>query len=183
MKGMVSKVDFILYISNYIVPFILFYIVGYGLLCKEPVFQEFTEGAKEGFTVVLEILPTIIGLMVGVGVLRASKALDLLGLLLGPITKLLHFPSELVPLVTVKTLSSSAANTLLIDIFKEHGPDSYLGRLSSIIMSCTETIFYTMSVYFIAANVKKTRYTLLGALFATLLGIIGSTILTNLMFY
>lgn len=175
--------DFLLYISNYIVPFILFYIIGYGLLCKVPVFQEFTEGAKDGFKVVLDILPTIIGLMVAVGVLRASTALDLLGELIKPITMRLQFPSELVPLVLIKSLSSSAANSLLIDIFKQFGPDSYLGRLSSVIMSCTETIFYTMSVYFVSAGVKKTRYTLTGVIFATIVGIIASTVLTNLIFY
>ncbi len=175
--------DFLLYISNYIVPFIFFYIIGYGFLCKVPVFHEFTEGAKEGFKVVLGILPTIIGLMVAVGILRTSTSLDLLAKLIEPITNLFKFPSELVPLVTVKSLSSSAANGLLIDIFKEHGPDSYLGRLSSIIMSCTETIFYTMSVYFVTAEVKKTRYTLPGALFTTLVSLVASTILTNLIFY
>lgn len=174
---------FLLYISNYIVPFILFYIIGYGLLCKISVYQEFTDGAKEGFKVVLDILPTIIGLMVAVGVLRASSSLDILSSIIKPITDLFKFPSELVPLVFVKGLSSSAANGLLIDIFKEYGPDSYLGRVSSVIMSSTETIFYTMSVYFVTAGVKKTRYTLAGALFATLIGIIGSTVLTNLIFY
>lgn len=174
--------EFLLYISNFIIPFVFFYIIGYGLLCKVPVFQEFTKGAKEGFKVVLGIMPTIIGLMVAVGILRASTTLDLLTKLLKPITDFLRFPSELVPLVTIKSLSSSAANSLLIDIFKEYGPDSYLGRLSSIIMSCTETIFYTMSVYFLTAGVKKTRYTLAGAVFATLVGIVASTIITNMLF-
>ena len=174
--------EFLLYISNFIIPFVFFYIIGYGLLCKVPVFQEFTKGAKEGFKVVLGIMPTIIGLMVAVGILRASTTLDLLTKLLKPVTDFLRFPSELVPLVTIKSLSSSAANSLLIDIFKEYGPDSYLGRLSSIIMSCTETIFYTMSVYFLTAGVKKTRYTLAGAVFATLVGIVASTIITNMLF-
>lgn len=175
--------NFLLYISNFIVPFILFYIVGYGLLCRVAVFQEFTECAKDGLKVVIGIMPTIIGLLVAVGVLRVSGALDFLAFLLRPIISLLQFPSELVSLVLVKSLSSSAANGLLIDIFKEYGPDSYLGRLSSIIMSCTETIFYTMSVYFVSAGVKKTRYSLWGAIFATLVGVIASTVLTNLIFY
>lgn len=174
--------DFLLYISNFIIPFVFFYIIGYGLLCKVPVFQEFTKGAKEGLKVVLGIMPTIIGLMVAVGILRASTTLGLLAKFLEPVTDFLHFPSELVPLVTIKSLSSSAANSLLIDIFKEYGTDSYLGRLSSIIMSCTETIFYTMSVYFLTAGVKKTRYTLAGAVFATLVGIVASTLLTNILF-
>ena len=173
--------NFLLYISNYIIPFIFLYIVGFGLLMKVPVFQEFIKGAEDGFKVVLNIMPTLVGLMVAIGILRASGTLDILSNLAKPITSLLHFPSELVPLVTVKLFSSSAATSLVLDIFKQYGPDSYLGRLTSIIMSCTETIFYTMSVYFMTAGVTKTRYTLAGALTATFAGVAASVILTGIM--
>jgi len=175
--------NFIVYVSDYIMPFIFLYIVGLGLLSRTSIFDEFTNGAKEGFKVVLDILPTLIGLMVAIGILRSSGALDLLSNLLKPVTDLLHFPSELLPIVLVKMFSSSAATSLLLDIYKEYGPDSYLGRLVSIILSSTETIFYTMAVYFMAAGVKKTRYTLAGALVATLTGTIASVIITNLVFY
>jgi spore maturation protein B len=120
--------------------------------------------------------------MIAIGVLRASGTLDLLSELLKPLMNFIHFPSELVPLVTVKLFSSSAATSLVLDIFKEYGPDSYLGRLTSIIMSCTETVFYTMSVYFMTVKIKKTRYTLAGSLFATFVGVITSLVLTNLLF-
>ncbi len=173
---------FLLYISDYIIPFVIFYIVGFGLLMKAPVFHEFTKGAEDGFKVVLNIMPTLIGLMVAIGILRASGTLDILANIMKPVTDFLKFPSELVPLVTVKLFSSSAATSLLLDIFKEYGPDSFLGRLSSIIMSCTETVFYTMSVYFMTAKVKKTRYTLAGALLTNLIGVIASLILTNFIF-
>lgn len=173
---------FLLYISDYIIPFVIFYIVGFGLLMKAPVFHEFTKGAEDGFKVVLGIMPTLIGLMIAIGILRASGTLDLLAGLVKPLTNLMKFPSELVPLVTVKLFSSSAATSLLLDLFKEYGPDSYLGRLSSIIMSCTETVFYTMSVYFMAAKVKKTRYTLAGALFATFVGVLASAVITSMIF-
>lgn len=174
--------DFLIYVSNYIMPFIFFYIIGLGLLTKTPIYDEFIKGARDGFKVVIDILPTLIGLMVGVGILRASGALDLLSKLLEPVTKAFNFPSELMPIVLVKMFSSSAATGLLLDIFKEYGPDSYLGRLVSIILSSTETIFYTMAVYFMAAGVKKSRYTLAGALVATLAGIIASVIITNIIF-
>ena len=173
---------FLLYISDYMIPFVIFYIVGFALLMKVQVFSEFAKGAEEGFKVVLNILPTLIGLMVAIGILRSSGTLNLLSTILKPMTQILHFPSELVPLVTVKLFSSSAATSLVLDIFKEYGPDSYLGRLTSIIMSCTETVFYTMSIYFMTAGVKKTRYTLAGALVATLVGIVASTIITTLLF-
>ena len=132
---------FIIYLSDYIMPFIIFYIIGLGLLTKTPIYDEFIKGAKEGFKVVIDILPTLIGLMVAIGILRASGALDILSNLLKPFTERLHFPSELVPIVLVKMFSSSAATSLLLDIYKEYGPDSYLGRLVSIILSSTETIF------------------------------------------
>lgn len=168
--------------SDYIIPFIFFYIVGMGLIARIGVYDEFIKGAKDGFKVVVDIMPTLIGLMVATGILRASGALDIISHLLEPFTNIFHFPSELVPLVLVKMFSSSAANSLLLDIFKEYGPDSYFGRLASVVMSSTETIFYTMAVYFMAAGVKKSRYTLAGALTATLAGVIGSVIITNLVF-
>lgn len=173
---------FLIYISDYIIPFIFFYIIGMGLLMKQNVYDDFISGAKDGFKVVIDILPTLIGLMVAIGILRASGALDSLAGFLRPVTDILHFPSEVVPLVIIKMFSSSAATSLLLDIFKEHGPDSYLGRLSSIIMSSTETIFYTLAVYFMAAGVKKTRYTLAGCLLATFTGVAASVIITNLVF-
>ncbi|MBB2181301.1 spore maturation protein [Lachnospiraceae bacterium MD1] len=173
---------FIIYLSDYIIPFIFFYIIGFALLSKTNSYDEFVEGAKDGFKVVVDILPTLIGLMVAIGVLRASGALNIISDLIKPITNMLHFPSELVPVAIIKMFSSSAATSLVLDIFKEFGPDSYLGRMVSIMMSCTETIFYTLAVYFMAAGVKKTRYTLIGCLATTLTGIIVSVIMTNLAF-
>ena len=173
---------FLIYISDYIIPFLFFYIIGFGLLMKTNIFDEFIQGAKDGFKVVFDILPTLIGLMVAIGILRASGTLTILSDLLRPLTELLHFPSQLVPVAIIKMFSSSAATSLVLDIFKEYGPDSYLGRLVSVMMSSTETIFYTLAVYFMAAGVKKTRYTLLGCLLTTLTGIIVSVIMTKLVF-
>lgn len=171
---------FLLYLSDYMIPIVIFYILGFGLLMKTNVFSSFLKGAKEGFQVVFDIAPTLIALMVSVGILRASGALDFITSLLNPLMSLLHFPSQLVPLALMKMVSSSAATGLLLDIFKEFGTDSVVGRIAAIMMSSTETIFYTMSVYFMAAKVRKTRYTLAGALFATLAGIIASVFLAGL---
>ena len=171
---------FLLYISNYIIPFVILYIVGFGILLKTNVYDEFIKGAEDGFQIVKGIMPTLIGLMVAIGVLRASGTLDLLSNCLKPVVEKLHFPSELVPVVVVKMFSSSAATSLLLDVYKSYGPDSYLGRLSSILMSCSETIFYTLSIYFMTAKVKKMRYTLAGALVATLAGVVASVFLMGL---
>lgn len=171
----------LLYLSDMMIPLLIFCIVGTGILKKKNVYDDFVKGAKDGMKTVAGILPTLIGLMVGVGVLRSSGFLNFLSDKLSYITDLVNFPAPLVPLTLVKMFSSSAATGLLLDIFKEYGTDSYIGLIASIMLSCTETIFYTMSVYFMTAKVTKTRWTLKGALISTFAGIVASVILAGLM--
>lgn len=171
----------LIFLSEVSIPLILFYIVGFGVLMKCSVYEEFVKGAKDGLKTVAGILPTLIGLMVAVGVLRASGFLDMLGSLLGQLTSYVGFPSQLVPLTIVRLFSSSAATGLVLDIFREFGTDSSIGLIASIMMSCTETVFYTISVYFIAAKVNKTRYTIAGALLSVFAGIAASVVLARMM--
>ena len=114
--------------------------------------------------------------------LRASGTLDLLSMALTPITEPMGYPSEAVPLTLMRLVSSSASTGLLIDIFENHGPDSWLGRFVSIMMSCTETVFYTMSIYFMYIKVTKTRHTLTGALLANFVGVLTALWLTNVLY-
>lgn len=169
------------HLSDIMIPMIFFLIVGYGLASRVKVYEAFLKGAKDGLKVVADIMPTLIGLMVAVGILRASGIFEMLGKLLSPFTELVGLPAQLIPLLAVKLFSSSAATGLVLDIFKNFGPDSYAGMLTSILMSCTETVFYTMSVYFLAAKVTKTRYTLKGALLATLAGTAASIVIAGMM--
>lgn len=171
----------LLFVSDFMIPLTIFYIVGFGVLMKRPVYDDFVDGAKQGAKTVAGIMPTLVGLMVAVGVLRASGFLDAVAVWLGTFTDRIGFPSELVPVTLVKMFSSSAATGLALDIFKRYGTDSSLGLITSIMLSCTETIFYTMSVYFMTAKVKKTRYTLAGALVTTLSGIVASVVLAGFM--
>lgn len=171
--------NFLIFLSIYIIPFVLFIVIGYGLLKKQNVYETFIKGAVDGFHTVIGIMPTLIGLMAAVGILRASGFLDMLSDVLGHFLRYVGFPAELVPVTIVRMFSSSAATGLVLDIFKKYGPDSFFGTLVSIMMGCTETIFYTMSVYFMTAKVKKTRYTLAGALMATLVGIVASLLLAK----
>ena len=167
------------HLSNIIIPALIFYIIMTGLAQKKNIYQSFTKGAKEGVETVFGILPTLIGLMVSVGVLRASGFLDFLGKILGCF--LGDFPQELVSLFMVKIVSSSAATGLLLDIYKEYGTDSYAGLVASLAVSSTETVFYTMSVYLMAIKVTKTRWTLPGALVSTIAGILASILLAKKM--
>lgn len=171
----------LVYISDFIVPFIVLSIVIYGLLAGINVYETFIRGAKSGFFTVIRIMPTLIGLMAAVGILRASGFLDFLSTLIGRFSGSVGFPGELVPLTVVKMFSSSAATGLLLDIFKEFGTDSRLGLIASISLCCTETIFYTMSVYFMTAGVKRSRYTLAGALLSTCAGLAASVVLAGMM--
>lgn len=172
---------FLVFLSMYIIPFILLYVVGYAFLKKTNAYEDFIRGAADGFQTVIKIMPTLVGLMVAVGVLRASGFLDLFGRCLGKLLQGTGFPAQLVPLAIVRMFSSSAATGLALDIFKEFGTDSRIGILASLMLCCTETIFYTMSVYFMTAKVTKTRYTLAGALLSTFAGIAVSVFLAGKM--
>lgn len=169
--------NLLVYISDFIVPFLILSIVVYGMLKHVNVYDSFIKGARSGFLTVIRLMPTLIGLMAAVGILRASGFLDLLASMIGQFSSLAGFPGELVPLTIVKMFSSSAATGLLLDIYENYGTDSRLGMIASVSMCCTETIFYTMSVYFMTAGIKRTRYTLAGALLATFAGLAASVCL------
>lgn len=170
------------YISQSILPLLFLIITLYGILSGGELYSAFVEGAAEGLRTVFSILPSLMGLLMAVGIFRASGAMDMIISLLSPISRLTGFPEELMSLGTVKMFSSSAAVGLLLDIFKSFGPDSIKGMAASIMMSCTETVFYTLSIYSAAAGVKKTRYTALCAVTANISGIAVSYMLTLFLF-
>jgi len=174
--------QFLLFLSESIIPLIVFLIVAYGLLNRQNVYQDFLKGAKDGFFTVIDILPTLVGLMTAVGILRASGFFDFLSEILKKLTGPLHFPTELIPTAIVKMFSSSAATGLLLDLFKTYGTDSFIGLSASIMMSCTETVFYTMSLYFLSVGVRKTRYTLPCALLANIVGVFAAVWLVAAVF-
>ena len=156
--------QFLLYLSNFMIPIVIFYIVGYGLCSHTDIFGAFVKGAEDGFRVVLKVLPTLIGLMMAIGILRASGLLETFSAWISPMAEKINFPAVLVPLSLIKMVSSSAAT----------------GLLASVLMCCSETIFYTISVYFIATGdkkhspVTKMNWTLTGALIATFAGMAAS---------
>lgn len=181
LSEMEGSMKVILYLSDMMIPFVVFYIVGIGIIQKNKVYDDFIEGAKDGLKTVVGVMPTMVGLMIGVGVLSSSGFLDFFTKQIAKMTLKIGLPPAVVPAMIVRMFSSSAATGLVLDVFKQFGTDSYEGLLSSIMMSSTETIFYTMSVYFMTAKVTKTRWTLAGALISTLAGIIASIIMTKMM--
>lgn len=166
----------IAWISQLVIPLTIIYMVGFGLLSHRPVFDDFLAGARQGMRTVTEILPTLIGLMTAVGVVRASGLLDVIGSVLKVPAAGIHFPTELIPLTLVRLISHSAAVSLMLDLFKQYGPDSRLGMIASVLLSSTETVFYCLSVYLGAVSIKKTRYIIPGAMVATLAGILAAVL-------
>lgn len=170
----------LLLVSELIIPLMVVIIISAGLLAKKNVYSDFIKGAKDGLKTAVDILPTLAGLMAAVGILRASGFLDWIAGGIGFFTDKIGFPSQLVPLAVVRMFSSSAAVGLLVDIYQQHGTDSRIGTIASIMMSSSETIFYTMSIYFMTVKVRKTRWTLAGALAATAAGMTASVLLAGL---
>lgn len=169
---------FIMFLSSCLIPLIIFYITGFGLLSGRPVFDDFLKGAKDGMKTVFQILPTLVGLITATGILRASGFLDFLAGLLETPAAFFHLPAPVVPVLLLRLISNSAATGLVLDIFKEYGADSAVGMMASVLMSCTETVFYCISIYFGTVKITKTRYALAGAAVATAAGTVACIFLT-----
>lgn len=172
---------FFSYLSEFMIPVLIFYIVAMGVAAKRNVYEDFMKGAKDGISTVVKIMPTMIALMVAVNVLRASGFLEMIAGLIRPLAEQLGFPEALVPLAVIKSFSGSGATGLLLDLFKEYGADSAVGKIGALMLSSTETIFYTMSLYFVTYKIQKTRYTLAGCIVSTIVGIAASTVLAAYM--
>lgn len=153
-----------------------------GLIRRRDVYAAFLDGAGEGIRVVLRLLPSLTGLIVAVEMMRASGLSDALARLLTPVTEKLSLPAELVPMMLLRPVSGSGSTALLVDLFERLGPDSYAGRLASVIAGSTETTFYAITVYYGSVGVQKTRHTLLAALAADFTAMLTSLLAVNLIF-
>lgn len=170
------------YVIKAIIPIIIFSITTYGMVKKVKVYECFVEGAKDGLMICVKIFPYLLAMLVAVGVFRESRALDYFINLIKPVVKLIGLPPEVVPLVLIKPLSGSGALGVFAEILNNFGADSYIGRVSSIIIGSTETIFYTLTVYFGAVGIKKIRHTLWVAVMADMICVIMAVTLVRLMF-
>ncbi len=169
-------------ISLYAIPFILISIPLYGLVKKVKVYEVFTEGAKDGFKTAVTIIPFLVGMLVAIGVFRASGAMDIITNLFSGITSKIGMPGEVLPMALMKPLSGGGASGVMNDLFTTYGPDSLIGRMASVMNGSTETTFYVLAVYFGAVGIKKTRHALPAGLIADLVGIITAVVVTNMMF-
>ncbi|HEU4679003.1 MAG TPA: nucleoside recognition domain-containing protein [Terrimicrobiaceae bacterium] len=169
-------------ISLLAIPFILTMFPLYAAARRVPVYEEFVEGAKEGFQVAIRIIPFLVAILAAIGMFRAAGGIDLLARLLSPIFEPLHFPPELLPLVLMRPLSGSGANGIFAELVKAHGPDSLIARMGATVMGSTETTFYVIAVYFGSVAIRRTRHAVAAGLIADLAGVIASVLICNLVF-
>ena len=160
--------------TDYLIPLILICVSMTALWKRQDVYSALTEGGLEGLKLLLHIAPALVVLLTAVHMLRASGAIDLLCRLCRPVTGILGIPSELLPLMLLRPFSGSAALAVGADLIATYGPDSHIGLCAAVMLGSTETTFYTISVYFGAANIQKTRYAVPAALIADFTGFIAS---------
>ena len=167
---------------DYIVPSLLLLTAAITLRKGQDPYQLMLRGAAEGLGLLKSIFPVLILLLTGITMLRASGAVELMSRLLGPLLRLVGIPEETALLVLVRPISGSAALAVGAELIAQHGADSEIGRTVAVMLGSTETTFYTVSVYFGAAGIKQTRYTLPAALIADLTGFITAALWTRLLF-
>ena len=168
--------------AEYIVPLILAVAAIAALRRRENAYDILTDGAREGFSMLLTIAPALIVLLGAVGMLRASGALEALSAVLSPALEFLGIPAETVLLLLIRPLSGSAALAVGAERKATHGPDSLVGRTAAVMIGSTETTFYTVSVYFGACGVKKTRYSIPAALIADVVGFLAASWTVRIFF-
>ncbi|WP_055071820.1 spore maturation protein [Clostridium massiliamazoniense] len=170
------------YITNSLIPIILVIIVFYGMIKGKKVYEWFLEGAKEGLSVCMRIFPSLLAMLVAVRILRDSNVLGYINNFLEPIVGLIGLPAQLVPLVLIKPLSGSGALGIFTDILNTVGPDTRTGLIASVLMGTTETIFYTITIYFGAVGIKKIRHTLWTAIMADMIALIMAITMVGVFF-
>jgi spore maturation protein SpmA len=169
-------------ISVLAIPFFLSFFPLYAALRRVKVYEEFVEGAKEGFQVAIRIIPFLVAILTAVGMFRGAGGIDLLTKMLKPFLDFIHFPTELLPLVLMRPLSGSGSVALVGDLVKTHGPDSIFSLMGATVLGSTETTFYVIAVYFGAVAIRRTRHAVASGLLADLAGVIASIIICRLMF-
>jgi spore maturation protein B len=154
----------------------------WGYIKKVKVYDTFIEGAEEGLQVAVKIIPYLVAMMVALSVFRASGAMELLAKAVDPLTRRLGFPSEVLPLMIVRPLSGAGALAVTADLLKTHHPDSYIGRLASIMQGSTDTTFYVLTVYFGSVGIRKARYAAAVGLLADAVGFLAALYACNWFF-
>ena len=169
-------------VSKLSIPFLLSAFPLYAALRRVKVYEEFVDGAKEGFDVAIRIIPYLVAMLVAVGMFRAAGGIDLLSRALAPVMNALGFPTDLLPMVLVRPLSGSGSLGFFTELVKQFGPDSLIARMAGTINGSTETTFYVLAVYFGSVAIKRTRHALLAGLTADFVSVVVAVIICRIVF-
>lgn len=169
-------------ISLWALPAIIIIILTTGLFKKVPLYETFTDGAKDGFKVAVNIIPYLVAIIVAISMFRASGIIELIGQALSPMLSHFNVPADTIPIMIVRSLSGSAALGVFSDIAHNLGPNDYATKLSAVMVGSSETTFYILAVYFGAVGISKLRYALLVGLLADFIGIFAAVAVCNWMF-
>lgn len=164
------------------IPVLIGFILLYGTFKQVPTYESFVEGGKEGIKIAVTIIPFLVGMMVAISVFRASGALDALMNWIRPFMKSIGVPAEIVPLLFIRPISGTAALGMTSDLIGVYGPDSFIGRLASVLQGSTDTTFYVLTVYFGAVGIKKMGDALKVGLLADVVGIIVAIVVVAFVF-
>lgn len=168
--------------SKIVIPVFIVFVVFYGFKKKINIYESFLEGAKEGLIISFNIFPSIIAMVFAINIfLDSNFVYDVLGFF-SPLLKFINIPIEIMPMAILRPISGTASLAIMNDIFINYGPDSYIGRLASVLQGCTDTTIYVLALYFSSIGIKKIRYSLGVGLFADLVGITVAFLITMLFF-
>ena len=167
--------------SHFIIPIVVLIIIFYGLLQGVEIYDVFLEGVIEGLKIAFKIFPTMFAMVMSVDVLVKSNIISDITLLLAPILSIFNFPKELLPLALMRPISGSSSLILMNNIFSTYGPDSYLGRIASIIQGSSDTTIYIITLYFSSIGIKKIKYSLIVGLLADLCAVVLSIVVVNML--
>ena len=170
------------YASAFVLPCIIVGFPLYGMLKKVPVYEVFVEGAKEGFSVAVMIIPYLVAILFAIAMFRASGALDFLMQGLRPVLALVHVPAEVIPMALVRPLTGSGSAAIVLDMIGQYGEDSILVKMAATMFGSTETTFYVIAVYFGAVNIRKTRHALPAGLIADFFAMFAAVYVVLLLF-
>ena len=163
-------------------PVLIIYVILYGVLKKVDVYDTFTEGAKESFDLVFTMFPCLLAMIFGINIFLKSNILEYLFNVLKPLLEILRVPIEIFPMMIMRPISGSSSLAILNNILTEFGPDTFSGRLASVIQGSTDTTFYVLTLYFGSIGVKKIKYALWAGLFADMVGIVSAILVVRCFF-
>ncbi|HHY03695.1 MAG TPA: spore maturation protein [Thermoanaerobacterales bacterium] len=167
---------------SWFIPALIFVVFFHAHLKGVRVFEEFVEGAKEGFFMAIKLIPYLVGIYVAIGIFRQSGAIDVIVKLFSPVLRIIKAPTEALFVSIVRSISGPAALGLMMEIFDAHGPDSFIGRLASTMVGSTDTTFYILAVYFGSVGIKKARYSPIVGLLADFTSFVASVYIVRKMF-